>query len=85
MALEINFKAGGKFAGVSPAPDAEDAYLLPSGFGSYTLGEDTIRFGPGVGEHRYTQVRGAEPRAGGPSVYLCGYAPFDHTLDFELR
>lgn len=85
IALEINFKAGGKLAGVSPAPDAEDAYVLPSGFGSYTFGEDTIRFGPGLAEHHYTQVRGAEPRAGGPSVYLCGYAPFDHTLDFELR
>ena len=85
VALEINFKAGGKLAGVAPAPDAADAYVLPSGFGSYTLGEDTIRFGPGLAEHRYTQVRGAEPRAGGPSVYLCGYAPFDHTVDFDLR
>ncbi len=33
----------------------------------------------------YTQVRGAEGKLPGPSVYLCGYAPFDHTIDFELR
>lgn len=85
VAVELVFKSGGKFAGLTPAPDAEDAYVLASGFGSYTNGDDTIRFGPGLAEHRYTQVRGAEARAGGPSVYLCGYAPFDHTIDFELR
>ena len=28
-------------------------------------------------------MRGAEPKLPGPSVYITGYTPFDHTLRFE--
>jgi hypothetical protein len=47
------------------------------------VGGDAVRFGPGLRQHIYTQVRGAEPKLPGTSVYLCGYTPFDHTLTFE--
>jgi hypothetical protein len=30
-------------------------------------------------------VRGASPKLAGPSVYLCGYTPFDHTVVFECH
>ena len=38
---------------------------------------------PGFAEHSYTQVRGAEPKLAGPSVYMTGLTPFDRTIDFE--
>jgi hypothetical protein len=28
-------------------------------------------------------VRGAQPKMPGASVYVTGFTPFDHTLDFE--
>jgi hypothetical protein len=48
--------------------------------GRYTVGEDTIEFGPGQASHTYTQVRGALPKWDGLSVYLTGLTPFKTTL-----
>jgi hypothetical protein len=83
LAVEINFRAGGQFEGVVPAHKVQDAWVLQNGYGVYRMGTDAIRFGPGVGLHMYTQVRGAEPKLDGPSVYLTAWTPFDHTLEFE--
>jgi hypothetical protein len=83
LAVEINFREGGKLEGVTPVPKLTDAYVLSSGRASYRFGSDVIRFGPGLTEHTYTQVRGAEAKLSGPSVYLTGITPFDHTIDFE--
>jgi hypothetical protein len=66
-----------------PVPRVSSAYLLASGQGgAWRVGAHEIRFGPGLAEHRYTQVRGAEPKLPGTSVYLTGYTPFDHTVEF---
>ena len=81
LAVEINFREGGKLEGVTPVGDV---YILKSPQASYRTGADVIRFGPGVAEHTYTQVRGAEPKLSGPSVYLTCLTPFDHTINFEL-
>jgi len=83
VAVEVNLREGGTLEGCQPAPRVPDAWLLPAGHARYRLGGDEIRFGPGLGEHRYTQVRMAEPKLPGPSVYLTGYTPFDHSLLFE--
>ncbi|MBK5293630.1 MAG: hypothetical protein JJE04_18380 [Acidobacteriia bacterium] len=83
VAIEISLREGGNLAGVQPAPQVTDGFLLPSGHATYTVGNDTIRFGPGLGEHQYTQVRGAQPKLPGQSVYLTGYAPLDHTIEFR--
>jgi hypothetical protein len=83
VAVEINFRPGGKFGGVSPAPKVEDAWLASSDRMSYRVGSDVIRFGPGDAEHSWTQVRGAEAKLSGPSVYLTGFTPFDRTIEFE--
>ena len=83
LAVEINLREGGTLEGVMPVPGVNDAYVLSSASGSYRAGSDVIRFGPGLSEHMYTQVRGAEPKLAGPSVYLTGYTPFDRTIEFE--
>jgi hypothetical protein len=83
LAIEINFREGGKLEGVVPAHKVEGGWLLAEGDGVYRFGTDAIRFGPGIRSHLYTQVRGAEPKLPGPSVYLTAYTPFDQVLRFE--
>jgi hypothetical protein len=83
LAIEVNFREGGTLEGCRPAPHAEGAWLLEDGFGIYRAGGDAIRFGPGAAPHLLTQLRGAEPKLPGLSVYINGYTPFDHTLRFE--
>lgn len=79
VAIELAFRTGGTLQGVEPAHE-KDAFLLRSGTGRYTLGSDTIEFGPGRAEHSYTQIRGALPKSEGLSVYLTGLTPFRTTL-----
>lgn len=68
--------------GLVRAPDAVDAFLLAGGNAVVRGGKHSIRFGPGKQAHRYTQVRGAERKLPGGSVYITGVTPFDHTLEF---
>ncbi len=85
LAVEINLRTADNLSGVIPVPNTGDAFLLKEGFAEYKAGNDTIRFGPGKCEHTWTQLRGAEGKLPGPSVYLTGYTPFEHTLVFEMR
>jgi hypothetical protein len=57
--------------------------MLRQNTGRYVLGPDTIEFGPGKADHRYTQVRGALPKGEGSSVYLTGTTPFNFTLNIS--
>jgi hypothetical protein len=84
LAVEINLRDGGKLVGVEAVPHVAEAFLLKEGFAEYSMGSDAIRFGPGQCEHAYVQVRGALEKLSGPSVYLTGYTPFQHTLVVEL-
>lgn len=83
VAVEINLREGGMLEGCSQAPQVPDGWILDRGQATYRLGGNAIRFGPGAAPHRYTQIRGAEPKLSGPSVYITGFTPFDHTLSFE--
>lgn len=83
LAVEIGLREGGTLEGCIPAPRVADGWILAEGKATFRAEGNTIRFGPGLGAHRYTQVRGAEPKLPGTSVYLCGFTPFDHTLTFE--
>ena len=80
VSIELAFRHGGKLTGVEPVPRVTDAFFLRSGTGNYTVGDDTIEFGPGRVEHTYEQVRGALPKWDGQSVYLTGLTPFKTTL-----
>jgi hypothetical protein len=83
LAVEIAFREGGRFEGCEPIANAPGTYLLADGAGVYRAGRNSIRFGPGAGPHRYVQLRGAEPRLPGESVYITGFTPFDRTITLE--
>ncbi|MGD0772655.1 MAG: hypothetical protein ABSC05_07510 [Candidatus Solibacter sp.] len=84
LAVEISLREGGKLEGCRPAPHVADGWILERDFATYRVGGDTLRFGPGAAGHLLTQLRGAEPKLPGQSVYLTGYTPFDQTLRFEF-
>lgn len=83
LAIEINFREGGRLQGVEPAHKVAEGFVLKEGYGTYRVGSDVIRFGPALHEHMYTQIRAAEPKMSGPSVYLTAFTPVDYTLEFE--
>jgi hypothetical protein len=81
ISIEVNLRSNAKLEGVVPAGKLPDSFLLKEGYATARVGADTIRFGPGKGDHSWTQVRGAEPKLRENSVYLCGFTPFKHTLE----
>ncbi|MEZ0484648.1 hypothetical protein [Fibrella aquatica] len=85
VTLELIFRDGGTLAGVTKHPKKDKAYLLTSNAGTYTVGNDTIRFAlgstmPPAASHKNVQLRGALPAMDTPSVYLTGYTPFKHSI-----
>ena len=75
-----------------PAVEGTDKdYFLPEAYGRYTLGADTITFGPGIRKH--DSIKGLEGelysthfgtlRSSGRYVYLTGICPFVHTLEIS--
>lgn len=83
VAIELAFRHGGRLDGVTPVKGIADAYLLKSGTGRYTVGDDSISFGPGQAAHSWTQLRGALPKWDGQSVYLTGLTPFRINLEIS--
>ncbi len=81
LAVEVILRDGAELRGVEAAPAGEKSFLLKNGFAEARWQGRGFRFGPGTCLHAYTQVRGAEPKPPGQSVYLCGFTPFDHTLE----
>jgi hypothetical protein len=82
LAVEICFREGGTLEGCRPIPGAPGSFVLEKGTGVYRAGRSEIRFGPGSAPHQYTQLRGAEPKLAGLSVYVTGYTPFDQMVTF---
>lgn len=80
VSLELIFRPGGIFDGVTPIPNKKDAFLFSSAIGSYTVGNDKITFSPGLTLHKGVQLRGALPSLESPTVYLTGITPFKHKL-----
>ena len=80
LALEWSFRKGGKLSGVIQNIQSEDTYFLEEGTGKYVLGNDTISFGPGIGQHQWAQIRGMLPKQEGHSVYFTAFTPFKHTF-----
>jgi hypothetical protein len=83
LAVEICFRTGGTLEGCRPLRATPGSYALPAGTATYRAGANQIRFGAGHAAHEYVQLRGAEPKLPGDSVYLTGFTPFDRTIVFE--
>jgi hypothetical protein len=84
LAIEISLREGGVLEGCRAAPHVADGWILEKDFATYRVGGDTVRFGPGAAGHLLTQLRGAEAKLPGQSVYLTGYTPFDQTVRIEF-
>ena len=83
VSVELCFRETGRVDGCRPIPGAPGTFLLDAGNGIYRAGRHQIRFGAGDSPHRYTQLRGAEARLPGLSVYITGFTPFDRTILVE--
>lgn len=81
VAIEVNCRDDGEISGCEVA--APGVLLLPHGYATYTAGQASLRIGPGLGRHRWTQLRGALPKLPGRSIYLTGFSPLRHTLEFR--
>ena len=83
LAVEICFREGGQLEGCRALNATPGSYALSAGTATYRAGANRIRFGPGDAPHEYVQLRGAEPKLPGDSVYITGFTPFDRTIVFE--
>ncbi len=85
ITIEIAFRPGGKLTGVKPIPTAADSYLIDGPEARYQVGKDIIRVSPGASAHHWTRdMRYIEAKLPGPTLYLSGFAPFDHTIQFRF-
>jgi hypothetical protein len=83
-------RAGGGGRGGGAAPEADNAYVLKTGTGTYTVGSDKIEFGPGqiarapgrMEGETYGWINGSL-RAEGDRVYLTGVTPLRYKLTFR--
>jgi hypothetical protein len=78
VSVEIGLREGGTLEG---CVQSRGSWILADGYATYRIGSDAVRFGPGIREHSYTQVRGAAAPLPGTRVYLCGYTPFDREIE----
>ncbi|RFS17264.1 hypothetical protein [Emticicia sp. C21] len=80
VSLELIFRPGGTFTGVTNHLTTPKAFLFSGQNGSYSVGNDTLNFSSGRVEHKNIQLRGALPAMDAPTVYVTGFTPFKHTI-----
>jgi hypothetical protein len=80
VSLEMNFRKGGKLSGVISDKNRVDSYFLKEDWGTYTMNDNVITFGPGKIEHQWGTVRGMLEKPNGNTVYINGHTPFKHLL-----
>ncbi|WP_458086332.1 hypothetical protein [Streptomyces malaysiensis] len=90
LALELCFRTGGTLTGADPVSGQQDTYQLVKGYGTYTVGDDVITFGPGNGSgprqpavvdsgERYSWL-GGELTPAGQRVLITGRSPLRYRL-----
>ena len=87
VTIELCFRPGGTLTGVEPHATEPATYFAKTGLARYTVGADTIEFGPGgFGSARISMAgedyswRNGQLRAEGVRVYITGVTPFRHRL-----
>lgn len=91
VTLELCFREGGFLKGVVADQKNSENHFLEQGFGAYSVGNDQIRFGPGMVKSRKTEGLDGERysthfgslRTKGSHVYISGSTPFKHQLIIE--
>ncbi len=86
VTIEMCFNEDGLLTGTEI--DSDNNYFLNEGFGEYSIGSETIKFGPGKVEHKRVSRLESEQyayhqgslRTDGLHVYLTGYTPFNHKM-----
>jgi hypothetical protein len=69
---------------VYPKPGIDGAFLIKDGaYVQYSNGGEVILVGPGVSEHKWTQLRGALPKLDADCVYFTRYAPCEFEFTIE--
>jgi hypothetical protein len=70
--------------------DDPESYRMNDSWCSYTVGDSTLEFGPGIYEHERLGMEGeqfsvhnGELKADGLRIYLTGITPFKHTLQIK--
>ncbi|MBY0503475.1 MAG: hypothetical protein K2X03_06190 [Bryobacteraceae bacterium] len=84
LTIEINCREDATLDGVDQV--SPDVYRPTRGASriSISRGAQAIRVAPLPVAHDWYDVRGAESKLPGPSIYLTGLTPFDVTLHFEV-
>lgn len=94
LTLEVTFREGGKLEGVKELVDGQGVktYHLVEGQGKYTLGNDSVTFGPGNGNGVINSAAGEQYSWHGGSlvlaghrVYITGTSPMKYTLNLGDR
>ena len=84
VTLEFGFRTGGILTNVTPKQGIDHAYLFRNEeYATYRKGNDSIRIGPGVVAHKWTQLRGALPKLQADCLYLTHYAPCEFEFTVE--
>jgi hypothetical protein len=84
VTLELAFRKGGILKDVIPKEGIEEAFLIKDGaYATYQHGEDTIKVGPGLAAHKWTQLRGALPKLPADCLYFTQYAPCEFEFTIE--
>jgi hypothetical protein len=84
VTLELGFRMGGKLDNVTQKQGIDNAFLIKNGeYATYQKGKDRIKIGPGVGAHKWTQLRGALPKLQAVCLYFTNYAPCEFEFTIE--
>lgn len=84
VTIEISMRKGGKIEGGEHIEDVPDAYFLAQEKLTYRMEESGIEISGALKQHAWTQLRGAEPRIEGTTLYLTGFTPFRHQIIFKV-
>jgi hypothetical protein len=84
VTLELGFRMGDTLSNVNKKQGIDNAWLIKNGeFATYIFGSDTIKIGPGISTHKWTQLRGALPKLPNESLYMTNYAPCEFEFTIE--
>ena len=84
VTLELGFRLGGTLSNVIQKQGINNAFLIKNGeYTTYQKGNDTIKIGPGVGAHKWTQLRGALPKLQADCLFFTNYAPCEFEFTIE--